>query len=235
LKRLELVSPYGGETAVYTWPLHQSDKDSKTDGCIEIIETIRWVFEDIPELRDAIRQELNNFTIGEEMKNYDSMKNLCDKYNTALEEILRRKPLKKEPLKRPDTGLLKHIIQKSYNHAVTDPEKLNEYKSWSPEVYGETSFEFVAQMLETINVRENDVFIDLGSGVGQVVLQVAASVPLKKCIGIEKADVPDRYARELDRHFKFWMQWFGRTYSEYELIKGDFFEERFHHVVTNST
>ena len=49
-------------------------------------------------------------------------------------------------------------------------------------------------MLETINVRENDVFIDLGSGVGQVVLQVAASVPLKKCIGIEKADVPDRYA-----------------------------------------
>lgn len=103
--------------------------------------------------------------------------------------------MKKEPLKRPDTGLLKHIIQKSYNHAVSDPEKLNEYKSWSPEVYGETSFEFVAQMLETINVRGGDVFIDLGSGVGQVVLQVAASVPLKKCIGIEKADVPDRYAR----------------------------------------
>lgn len=50
-------------------------------------------------------------------------------------------------------------------------------------------------MLDTISVDPSDVFIDLGSGVGQVVLQVAASVQLKKCIGIEKADVPDVYGR----------------------------------------
>lgn len=31
-------------------------------------------------------------------------------------------------------------------------------------------------------------------GVGQVVLQMAAITPCKKCIGIEKADVPAKYA-----------------------------------------
>ena len=78
---------------------------------------------------------------------------------------------------------------------MVDPEKLNEYNPWTPEVYGETSFEFVSQMLDSVTINQNDVFIDLGSGVGQVVLQVAASVHLKKCIGIERAEVPDRYAR----------------------------------------
>lgn len=80
---------------------------------------------------------------------------------------------------------------------MSDPEKLNEYKSWSPEVYGETSFEFISQMLDSCNLRPDDVFIDLGSGVGQVVLQVAASVSggLTKCVGIEKADVPYEYSK----------------------------------------
>lgn len=96
--------------------------------------------------------------------------------------------------KRPSVGLLRHIIQKAYNHAVTDPDKLNDYEPFSPEVYGETSFEFISQMIDQIPIKENDVFIDLGSGVGQVVLQVAASTNAKLCIGIERADVPSAYA-----------------------------------------
>lgn len=61
---------------------------SKPDGSIEIIETIRWVFEDLPDLREAIRDELSEFTIVGDMKNYESMKNLCEKYNSALQDIL---------------------------------------------------------------------------------------------------------------------------------------------------
>ena len=36
------------------------------------------------------------------------------------------------------------------------------------------------------------------SGVGQVVLQVAASGNIKECYGIEKADIPARYAEVSD-------------------------------------
>lgn len=91
-------------------------------------------------------------------------------------------------------GLLRHILQQVYNQSVTDPDKLNQYEPFSPEVYGETSFDLVCQMIDQIDISTEDTFIDLGSGVGQVVLQVAAATPCKSCLGIEKADVPSRYS-----------------------------------------
>lgn len=66
--------------------------------------------------------------------------------------------------KRPSNGLLRHILQQVYNHSVTDPEKLNNYEPFSPEVYGETSFDLVAQIIDEIEMMEEDTFVDLGSG-----------------------------------------------------------------------
>lgn len=78
---------------------------------------------------------------------------------------------------------------------MVEPDKLNQYEPFSPEVYGETSYELVCQMIDQIDVTEDDVFVDLGSGVGQVVLQMAAATLCKICIGVERADVPSRYAQ----------------------------------------
>lgn len=50
-------------------------------------------------------------------------------------------------------------------------------------------------MIDQIDVTEDDVFVDLGSGVGQVVLQMAAATFCKICIGVERADVPSKYAQ----------------------------------------
>lgn len=62
------------------------------------------------------------------------------------------------------------------------------------QVYGETSYDLICQMIDQINITKEDVFIDLGSGVGQVVLQMAAATPCKLCWGVEKADIPSKYA-----------------------------------------
>lgn len=95
---------------------------------------------------------------------------------------------------RPSEIILHHVLQLSYNYSIRDPQKLNKfYEPFSPEVYGETSYQFVQQMVNQFNFTENDVFIDLGSGVGQVVLHVAAASKCR-CIGIEKADLPAEYA-----------------------------------------
>lgn len=89
-------------------------------------------------------------------------------------------------------------MQMCYNSSVDDPQKLNKfYEPFSPEVYGETSFQFVQQMIDDIGINENDVFIDLGSGIGQVVLHVAAAAKCSRCIGIEKADLPASYAEAI--------------------------------------
>lgn len=62
------------------------------------------------------------------------------------------------------TALLKHIINQCYARAVTDPERLNVYEPFSPEVYGETSFDLIHQMIESIDLDEESTFVDLGSG-----------------------------------------------------------------------
>lgn len=129
--------------------------------------------------------------------------------------------------KYPSRGMLKHILQQAYNRAVVEPDKLNQYEPFSAAVYGETSFELVCQILEAIRANANDVFIDLGSGVGQVVLQVAASTPCRLCLGIEKADTPSAYARSMERYFRQWMRFYGKKHGDFELIKGDFLSEEY--------
>ena len=92
---------------------------------------------------------------------------------------------------RPSRIMLKHIIQQVgitsslqlyasqcllqvYNTAISDPNDLNHYEPFTPEVYGETSFDLINQMIDLISPITSEMkFIDLGSGVGQVVLQVS--------------------------------------------------------------
>nr|XP_020024600.1 histone-lysine N-methyltransferase, H3 lysine-79 specific-like [Castor canadensis] len=190
-------------------------QDKHHDAAHEIIETIRWVCEEIPDLKLAME---NYVLIDYDTKSFESMQRLCDKYNRAIDSIHQLWKGTTQPMKlntRPSNGLLRHILQQVYNHSVTDPEKLNNYEPFSPEVYGETSFDLVAQMIDEIKMTEDDLFVDLGSGVGQVVLQVAAATNCKHHYGVEKADIPAKYAETMDREFRKWMKWYGKKHAEY--------------------
>lgn len=118
---------------------------------------------------------------------------------------------------------------------MIEPEKLNQYEPFSPEVYGETSYDLICQMIEQIDITPDDVFIDLGSGVGQVVLQMAAAADMKVCLGIERADVPSRYAENMNLNFRTWMRWFGKRYNDYSLIKGDFLADEHREKINSAT
>nr|CAH7717438.1 unnamed protein product [Callosobruchus chinensis] len=165
------------------------------------------------------------------------MKSLCDRFNRAIDSVVALgTSLPAHRLnKYPSRGLLRHILQQTYNAAVTDPEKLNQYEPFSPEVYGETSYDLVCQMIDQIEITPEDIFIDLGSGVGQVVLQMAAATPCKICLGIEKAEVPSRYAESMNKNFRTWMQWYGKKYGEYKLLKGDFLTEEHREKINQAT
>lgn len=231
-KELKLHSPVGTEPAVFSWPLASSDKD---DGNNEIIETIRWVRSDYPDLDYALA---NHILQDYDTKSYESMKNLCDKYNRTIDSFKQLWKGASRPKKQSDrasTGLLKHILQQCYNIAVEDPERLNQYEPFSPEVYGETSFELVDQMIRSVNFTEDDYFIDLGSGVGQVVLQVAASTTCKMCYGIEKAEYPANYAITMEKEFVKWMKWFGKKHGSFLIERGDFLEEDVKEKINNAT
>ncbi|XP_035997225.1 histone-lysine N-methyltransferase, H3 lysine-79 specific isoform X2 [Fundulus heteroclitus] len=230
---LKLKSPVGAEPAGYPWPLPVYDKHH--DAAHEIIETIRWVCEEIPDLKLAME---NYVLIDYDTKSFESMQRLCDKYNRAIDSIHQLWKGTTQPMKlnkRPSNGLLRHILQQVYNHSVTDPEKLNNYEPFSPEVYGETSFDLVAQIIDEMEMMEEDTFVDLGSGVGQVVLQVAAATNCKHYYGVEKADIPATYAETMDKEFKKWMRWYGKKHGEYTLERGDFLSEEWKERIANTS
>ncbi|XP_017758748.1 PREDICTED: histone-lysine N-methyltransferase, H3 lysine-79 specific isoform X2 [Eufriesea mexicana] len=167
------------------------------------------------------------------------MKNLCDRFNRAIDSLVQLEKGTSLPSqrlnKRPSRGLLRHILQQTYNQAVVEPDKLNQYEPFSPEVYGETSYELVCQMIDQIDVTDDDVFVDLGSGVGQVVLQMAAATLCKICIGVERADVPSRYAQSMEVNFRKWLNWYGKRCGEYRLVKGDFLADEHRESITGAT
>lgn len=78
---LRLHSPVGAEPVVYTWPLSSSDGK---DGATEVIETIRFVAKDVPELDSALK---NHILQDYEVDSFESMKNVCDKYNRTIDSI----------------------------------------------------------------------------------------------------------------------------------------------------
>ncbi|XP_055387749.1 histone-lysine N-methyltransferase, H3 lysine-79 specific isoform X2 [Condylostylus longicornis] len=235
-KDLILHSPAGAEVIRYPWPLQIGSGSDKHDNGIDIIETIRFVCEDIPEIRSTF-EEINFNEL--DTACYKTMTSFVERFNKAIDSIKNLEKGTSLPTQRlnkfASPNLLRHILQLVYNAAVIDPDKLNQYEPFSPEVYGETSYELIQQMIKQVNVQSDDTFIDLGSGVGQVVLQMAGSVELKACIGIEKADVPSSYAQLMDSHFRLWMNWFGKRFGEYHLIKGDFLADEHREKITSSS
>lgn len=233
---LELRSLAGHRSAFFQWPL--PPMNDETEPTNEVIETMRLVCEEESRELPQLRLELDHILRDYDTKSYQSMKHVCDRYNQVIEEILQKDSRWSEQRRlrcRPSVRLLRHIIQQCYNRAVVDPEKLNQYEPFSAGVYGETSFELIDQMINTINFSEYDQFIDLGSGVGQVVLQVAAATNCKSCYGIEKANWPAQYAEQMAYEFRNWMEFYGKTHSDFELVKGDFLAESHRDMINTST
>ncbi|KAH7705388.1 histone-lysine N-methyltransferase [Aphelenchoides avenae] len=72
-------------------------------------------------------------------------------------------------------------------------------------------------MIAELNLRPNDAFVDLGSGVGQIVTQVAAGSSVKLSIGIELADLQSKQARDLNKTFQVRLLASGARWNAYEL------------------
>lgn len=59
--------------------------------------------------------------------------------------------------------------------------------------YGEITYDSVKELIAKLNLTKEDVFYDLGSGVGKLVVQIFLGSPVKKSVGIELSE--ERYAK----------------------------------------
>lgn len=80
---LKLNSPAYVEPMFYGWPL-QTGSGAAHDNGIEILDAIRWVCEDMPE----IKASLEHIVLTEvDTTCYDSMREVCDIYNKAIDSV----------------------------------------------------------------------------------------------------------------------------------------------------
>jgi len=242
-KVLKLKSVAGAEPMEYRWPLtcgrgNVKGAEDEHDQASEIVESIRWVGVDWPEVMEDMGSLLKTY----DRKDWTCMNRIVDTFNKAVDrmrvEVGKDKAGKYKDRTNTRTSrmMLRHVIQQVYNTAILNPNELNHYEPFTPEVYGETSFDLINQMIDQISpITSENKFLDLGSGVGQVVLQVAALTDCELCVGVEKAIIPSTRAIEMDSLFKKWMAWYGKKYSPYKLYQGDFLTPEHRKTISEST
>ncbi|KAG2236687.1 hypothetical protein INT48_000684 [Thamnidium elegans] len=95
----------------------------------------------------------------------------------------------------PSYDLACHILFQVYSRTVArQSDALNNYQAFSNNVYGEINPILVKDFITKTGVNSKSVFMDLGCGIGNVVLQVAAQTGCE-AYGIEIMETPCKFAK----------------------------------------
>ncbi|KAJ4485366.1 DOT1-domain-containing protein [Lentinula aciculospora] len=120
--------------------------------------------------------------------------------------------------------VLMRIIDENYQRCVgPNIAKLRKYEAFTSKVYGEILPSLVHEILTLTKLNKNALFMDLGSGVGNVVVQAALQTGCKS-YGIELVEGPAQVAKEMAEQFKTRCRMWGVTYGDIELEEGDMLE-----------
>ncbi|KAI0962913.1 hypothetical protein AcW1_000145 [Taiwanofungus camphoratus] len=122
--------------------------------------------------------------------------------------------------------IIMRIIEETYQRAVgPHVSTLNRYEAFSSEVYGELMPSFVSQIIQATGLNADSLLVDLGSGVGNVVLQASLQTGCKS-FGVEIMPAPAKIARSQLEQFRMRCRMWGVTMGEVELEEGDMLKSR---------
>ncbi|KAG6819626.1 hypothetical protein H0H93_010046 [Arthromyces matolae] len=117
--------------------------------------------------------------------------------------------------------VLMRMIEENYQRSVGPyVQSLKAYEAFSSTVYGELMPSLAYEMIELTRLNEDSLFLDLGSGVGNVCAQASLQTGCKS-YGIEILPGPAKIAREMQEHLKIRCRMWGVRLGEIELEEGD--------------
>ncbi|EAU93345.2 histone-lysine N-methyltransferase [Coprinopsis cinerea okayama7 len=123
-------------------------------------------------------------------------------------------------------GVLMRLIEENYQRTVgPNVRKLKRYEAFSSTVYGELMPNLVYEILKITNLNENSLFLDLGSGVGNVVVQASLQTGCRS-FGIELMPEPARVAEDVVEQMRIRARMWGLRMGEVELEKGDMLKSK---------
>lgn len=113
------------------------------------------------------------------------------------------------------------LIEQTYGCLVqTRLQKLKNYKSRTDTVYGEIMPGLVDEMILKASLDSDSVFVDMGSGIRQVVAQVGLMTGCY-CYGIELEKTCAAMSVEVAKQVRIQQSWWGGSIGTMELEQGD--------------
>ncbi|KAK9385734.1 histone methylation protein DOT1-domain-containing protein [Lipomyces mesembrius] len=163
-------------------------------------------------------------------KSLYGLKTAIDEYNAIVEQFyddgnekIYRELIIKNLRNRSNMATVAHEILSHIYSRIVSPQvkELRKYTAFSNNVYGELLPAFVSRIFKELELSSHQVFFDLGSGVGNCVLQAALETGCESygCEIMENAaELADRQAVEFHERLKLW----GIKAGSVKLITGDF-------------
>ncbi len=75
-------------------------------------------------------------------------------------------------------------------------------KNGGAPTYGEITYDSAKKLLSKLNLIQDDVFYDFGSGVGKMVIQTYLTTPVKKAVGVELSPTRIKHARAIKQQLQ---------------------------------
>ncbi|KAH9845075.1 Histone-lysine N-methyltransferase, H3 lysine-79 specific [Teratosphaeria destructans] len=153
----------------------------------------------------------------------DEFRSIVEDYNDTVESLVDNGTIqqKLENKNTLELELIRRILDQIFARTVSPrAEILNKYTAGSDNVYGELLPRFCSDIFKKTRLTHEQCFIDLGSGVGNVVLQAALEVGCESW-GIEMmpnpCDLAELQAAEFKSRAKLW----GLDVGSVNLMRGD--------------
>lgn len=141
-------------------------------------------------------------------------------YNGLVREIRSRGGFRKN--ERPTFDLLEHIIYQCYARVVSpDADRLTNYEAFSNQVYGEVNASLVDEFIKLTNINDRTLFLDMGCGIGNVVLQVGAQTGCRS-YGIEIMELPSVLSKYQHLELKSRSEMYQIPPPRIKFFRGDF-------------
>lgn len=121
--------------------------------------------------------------------------------------------------------LVERILTQIYSRTVSPRvESLRQYENGTDNVYGELLPRFISTIFKETRLKSRQIFVDLGSGVGNVVLQAALEIGCESW-GCEMMPNACKLADLQRAEFKARCQLWGIAPGKTHLVHGDFLKE----------
>ncbi|RAK82914.1 histone H3 methyltransferase [Aspergillus costaricaensis CBS 115574] len=155
-------------------------------------------------------------------------RSVVTEYNSAIVRLRRDGSIAKklDSTSRLNLPHVERILNQIYSRTVSPRvESLRQYENGTDNVYGELLPRFISTIFKETGLKSGQVFVDLGSGVGNVVLQAALEIGCESW-GCEMMNNAAHLAELQQAEFRSRCRLWGIAPGKTHLVKGDFLKEQ---------